>query len=572
MALMATDSVKLLPLISMLLALFAQQAAAWKTHYLDWEIKNATLTRDCHTVSVATVNGMFPGPIVEINEGDTLVIKVTNRQIYPVTMHWHGIRQFHTNYADGPAHITQCPIQTGGSYIYEFTVDSQRGTFFYHAHIDWLRATVHGALIVHPLKKLPSTYGKVEQEIPVIIGEWFGMPANQYEAGFLNTLEPLENATSITPTINGYPGPKYNCSKGAQVFKLEKKKTYLLRIINAAMNNDYWFSVADHKLTVVGADGNYLKPFTTKYLPLLPGQTTDVLVTTNQKPGKYYFGINVGPIPIVGRPPPRIPALAMFEYEEASSSASPVTPKFPNNVTLKPLNQYVAKLHAFGDSVITLPKKLNKDLIWTIGTAWVDCKKPEPCVQKVMGMIQNISFDDPVGTSILQAYASGANGVYQTNFPDEAPSLKVNLTGTDPHYRNGTRGTRVKTLNFGDNVRIVFQNVFAAGILDHPVHLHGHDFYVIGRGYGIYNSAKDPKSFNLVDPPAYNTFGVPNGGWLAIQFIANNPGVWLLHCHFDRHKSWGMEMVFITKNGHGSAQSLAPPLHPLPKCTAGGLP
>ena len=80
---------------------------------------------------------------------------------------------------------------------------------------------------------------------------------------------------------------------GAQVFKVEKKKTYLLRIINAALNNDYWFSVANHQLTVVGADGNYLKPFTITYLPLLPGQTTDVLVHTNQKPGQtrsiYHF-------------------------------------------------------------------------------------------------------------------------------------------------------------------------------------------------------------------------------------------------------------------------------------------
>jgi laccase len=69
-----------------------------------------------------------------------------------------------------------------------------------------------------------------------------------------------------------------------------------------------------------------------------------------------------------------------------------------------------------------------------------------------------------------------------------------------------------------------------------------------------------------VNPPAYNTFPVPNGGWLAFQFHANNPGVWFLHCHFDRHQSWGMDMVFITKNGRTKAQSLLGPNHPLPKC------
>jgi laccase len=84
----------------------------------------------------------------------------------------HGIRQYQSNYADGPAYITQCPIETGGSYIYEFTVNGQRGTFFYHAHINWLRATVHGALIVHPKKGLPARYKDVVEEIPILIGKF----------------------------------------------------------------------------------------------------------------------------------------------------------------------------------------------------------------------------------------------------------------------------------------------------------------------------------------------------------------------------------------------------------------
>lgn len=52
------------------------------------QIQNTTFTKDCHTVTVATVNGQLPGPTIEVNEGDTLVIKVTNKQVYPVTMHW----------------------------------------------------------------------------------------------------------------------------------------------------------------------------------------------------------------------------------------------------------------------------------------------------------------------------------------------------------------------------------------------------------------------------------------------------------------------------------------------------
>lgn len=243
-------------------------------------------------------------------------------------------------------------------------------------------------------------------------------------------------------------------------------------------------------------------------------------------------------------------------------------PKFPKNVTIKPVDKYVRKLKDLG--TYSLSKTVDQDLIYTVNTAFVVCKPEEPCVTKIMGSIQNITFDDPTTTSILEAYANGVNGIYETNFPDLPPSLNISLTGPDPNYFNGTRGTRVKVLNYGDVVQVVLQNVYAAGILDHPFHLHGHDFYVVGRGYGIYNPSTDPANFNLVNPPLFNTFGIPNGGWVAFRFHANNPGVWLMHCHFERHKSWGMMMVFITKNGGG--QSLQAPLHPLPTCTGAAVP
>jgi len=66
-------------------------------------------------------------------------------------------------------------------------------------------------------------------------------------------------------------------------------ETNLLRVINAALNQPLFFTVANHKLTVVGADASYLKPFTTKVLMLGPGQTTDVLITADQPPSRYYM-------------------------------------------------------------------------------------------------------------------------------------------------------------------------------------------------------------------------------------------------------------------------------------------
>ena len=101
---------------------------------------------------------------------------------------------------------------------------------------------------------------------------------------------------------------------------------------------------------------------------------------------------------------------------------------------------------------------------------------------------------------------------------------------------------------------------------DHPMHLHGYHFYVVGSGFGNFNSATDPARFNLVDPPLRNTIGTPPGGWVAIRFVADNPGAWLMHCHIDSHLAWGLAMVFLVENGEGEMQSVLPPPPDLPPC------
>ncbi|MCI00521.1 laccase-4-like, partial [Trifolium medium] len=88
-------------------------------------------------------------------------------------------------------------------------------------------------------------------------------------------------------TINGHPGPAPSCISQGYTLHVESGKTYLLRIINAALNDELFFKIADHKLTVVEADASYLKPFEIDTIFLSPGQTTNVLLTANKHIGKY---------------------------------------------------------------------------------------------------------------------------------------------------------------------------------------------------------------------------------------------------------------------------------------------
>jgi laccase len=82
----------------------------------------------------------------------------------------HGIRQLQSGWADGPAYVTQCPIQTGQSYVYNYTIKGQRGTLFWHAHISWLRSTLYGPLIILPKKNVPYPFAKPHKEVPIIFG------------------------------------------------------------------------------------------------------------------------------------------------------------------------------------------------------------------------------------------------------------------------------------------------------------------------------------------------------------------------------------------------------------------
>ena len=52
-----------------------------------------------------------------------------------------------------------------------------------------------------------------------------------------------------------------------------------------------FFDIANHKLTIVEADAEYTKPFTTDRVMLGPGQTMNVLFTADQPIGKYSMAV-----------------------------------------------------------------------------------------------------------------------------------------------------------------------------------------------------------------------------------------------------------------------------------------
>lgn len=80
--------------------------------------------------TLIVIDGQFPGPLVECNEGDTIVIDVYNGATNSTSLHWHGQYQNGTNWMDGTTGVTNCPIPPGKSFRYEFTVREQWGTYW----------------------------------------------------------------------------------------------------------------------------------------------------------------------------------------------------------------------------------------------------------------------------------------------------------------------------------------------------------------------------------------------------------------------------------------------------------
>lgn len=95
---------------------------------------------DCEEHIVMGINGQFPAPTIRAEVGDTLDIALTNKLFTEGTvLHWHGITQYGTPWADGTPSISQCAINPGETFHYRFKVD-RPGTYIYHGHYGMQRA------------------------------------------------------------------------------------------------------------------------------------------------------------------------------------------------------------------------------------------------------------------------------------------------------------------------------------------------------------------------------------------------------------------------------------------------
>ena len=311
----------------------------------------------------------------------------------------------------------------------------------------------------------------------------------------------------------------------ADVYNLpvESGKTYLLRIINAALNEELFFKIAGHKLTVVEVDATYVKPFKIETIVIAPGQTTNVLLTADQKSGKYLVAAS----PFMDAPVAvdNLTATATLHYIGILANTPTVLTTPPPKNATQIANNFINSLRALNSKKYpaNVLQTIDHSLYFTFGLGINPCPSCKAGNgSRAVAAVNNVTFDMPT-TALLQAHYFNIKGVFTTDFPANPPHM-FNFTGAGPANLQTTNGTKLYRLKFNDTVQLVMQDTGIIAPENHPVHLHGFNFFVVGKGLGNYNNKTDPKSFNLVDPVERNTIGVPAGGWVAIRFRADNPG------------------------------------------------
>jgi manganese oxidase len=228
-----------------------------------------------------TFNQQVPGPRIELTVGDAVRIIVTNNLPESTTVHWHGL--ILPNEMDGPAEITQDPIQPGESYTYEFTVQ-QTGTYFYHTHDHSDRQQtlgLYGALIIRPQN--PADEPQADLEYTIQLQEWLEREGLTYPAMI------MEGGLPNYFTINGKAYPD------TDTITMQVGQTLKLRFIGSNNNFIHPMHVHGGPFEVVTRDGEILQEgarFLADTVNVGPGQRYDVIWTA-QEPGKWLIHCHI---------------------------------------------------------------------------------------------------------------------------------------------------------------------------------------------------------------------------------------------------------------------------------------
>ncbi|KAK5654600.1 hypothetical protein OQA88_7230 [Cercophora sp. LCS_1] len=524
--------------VGILLSLAGRVVSAYMSQY-DLVATQEVIASDGYLTNKTLFNGQFPGPLIEADWGDTLRITVHNNltNYNGTAVHWHGIRQFETNWQDGVPGVTQCPIKPGSSQTYQFRA-MQYGSSWYHSHFSLQYSNgLFGPLVIHG----PSSANWDVDLGPWLISDWYH--ENAFELLYYE-FHTDRAAIPVSMVLNGHGRFACNTTDPRcanpnndlyNVTFVEGTK-YKIAIANTGTLLTETFWIDGHNFTVITNDFVAIEPYTTDVITLGIGQRYEIIVEANATltPGNNQtdFWIHSH---FCGLPELLDSRIGIIRYNGSSTADPPTGPpahqlfgcEDPAPSLLKPIVTRTVGNYVNGFSPAEYLKMgLQK---------YPNASDPHARIHR--WVLRNVPLQLDWRQPSLKKLALDPPGVNLTTlFPAETePYILDHETGEWVYFVI----TNNYTVEDVDPPRELPQSV-------HPIHLHGHDVAILAQGYGPFTSDVVPQ---LENPARRDVVNAPLNGFVWIAFEVNNPGAWLIHCHIAWHASSGLGIQFIEQPG-----------------------
>ncbi|KAG7377239.1 ferroxidase fet3 [Phytophthora pseudosyringae] len=491
----------------------------------DWHLTPIKTAFDGVYLPTLGVNGKpSHEAVIEVELGQDVEVHVTNELTEPTCLHWHGMKQLGTQEMDGMSGFTQCAIEPNSSATYRYTPD-KAGTFWWHSHHGTQYAYgLRGPLIVHEPKSDSQSW---DEEYTIQMADIYHAPPPPgpvlWDTIVINNRGRYDCAAAATHNLT-------DCASDQPLtsFAFEPSKKYLLRLINMAAMGTFEFSIDGHEFQAIAADAEPVVP--TDFLNSVivnVGQRYDIIVQAkadSEGAGSFWM---------------RVKGLTGYPWSARTASTGSVG-----------FNDEGLAIVRYGSDSDSEPTTQKATETVTVGEfeftpAVSEALPSTPDDRTTMRSGINVT----VGTGIVSI---DGGEFYTQEVPAEPPLLSV-ASGLTTAELPITANARA--VDYGKHIEVVLMNDV---IEQHPFHLHSHVAWVVGSGQA---SAEDVYSNNL--PPlklqgamVRDVYTVPpcgideNGlcvdvGYVVLRFKADNPGVWMMHCHIEWHMSVGMAMIFV---------------------------